>query len=136
MGLYLTVFDEDAEVDGIDVGAYADFDRFRQVVTSALEPDGLGSRFPMLMLHSDCDGEWSPVDAVLLERELQEIATAFQKQVPIPLTGWQRDVAKTLGLRPRNLYECFFDVDGEPLIERLMLLAQLSQSRQLPILFQ
>lgn len=56
---------------------------------------------------------------------------------PLPLgDGWKPEVAKMFGLRPANLYDCFFDVDGEPLLARLMGLAQLSIERDLPILFQ
>jgi len=35
-----------------------------------------------------------------------------------------------------TLYDCFFDIDGEPLLERLINLTRLSQRRSLPILFQ
>ena len=48
----------------------------------------------------------------------------------------QKQVIKTIGLQVTNLYGCFFDVDGESLLERLIGLTRLSQERNLPILFQ
>ena len=136
MGLYLAIFDEDDELDGVEVGAYADFSIFRDSVVVNLEGGRAGSRFPTLILHSDCDGEWSPDAAAALETELQTITQEFSDLPPISLDGWKADIAKTFGLRPKNLGDCFFDVDGEPLLERLLGLARLAQDRRLPILFQ
>ncbi len=103
----------------------------------ALEDDEPGARFPVLMLHSDCDGEWSPDEAAHLSLELDQIESAFADLPPRPLeSGWKLDVAKSLGLRPANLGECFFDVDGEPLLARLKALCKISVERSLPILFQ
>ncbi|MBX9644173.1 MAG: immunity 70 family protein [Novosphingobium sp.] len=137
MGLYLTIFAGDEELDGVEVGAYADFSAFRDAVVSNLEAGNPGSRFPTLILHSDCDGEWSPVEAALLETELEEIARELASLPPVSLgDGWKPEVAKMFGIRPANLADCFFDVDGEPLLERLIGLAKLSQERNLPILFQ
>jgi hypothetical protein len=70
MGLYLCVFEGDEEVDGVEVGPYADFDKFRDCVVRALEGSSPGWKFPTLILHSDCDGEWSPREAAKLEKEL------------------------------------------------------------------
>lgn len=136
MGLYLTIFENDVELDGVEVGAYADFSTFRGAVVSNLEAGIAGSRFPTLIIHSDCDGEWTPEQAVLLESELNVIAREFVRLPPIPLDGWKAEVARMLGIRPANLADCFFDVDGEPLLERLLGLARLSREHSLPILFQ
>jgi len=137
MGLYLAVFDDENEVDGVEIGAYSDFGDFRGAVVGNLESGVAGSRFPTLILHSDCDGEWSPTEAAVLEKELKTIGMLFRKIPPVPLTvGWKIQVAKMLGISPGNLYDCFFDIDGEPLLERLIGLTQTSQSRNLPILFQ
>ena len=103
MGLYLTIFDNDDEVEGVEVGSYADFAFFRDAVVSNVEGGIAGARCPTLILHSDCDGEWSPEDATALEAELQIIAAEFADLPPITLDGWEADVAKTLGLNPANL---------------------------------
>jgi len=134
MGLYLCVMDADEnEVDGVEVGSYADWDQFRTDVRSLGE-----AKFPTILLHSDCDGEWSPAECAALDRELVAVADGFSRLPPRSLAPqtWQVEVAKTFGLRPRNLYECYFDVDSEPLIERLQGLSRVAQERGLPILFQ
>jgi hypothetical protein len=137
MGLYLALFDETGEVDGVEVGAYADFGALRDAVVINLEGRVAGSRFPTLILHSDCDGQWTPADAATLEQELLTIGVELRRFPAVPFNSeWKKQSAKTFGIQPQNLYDCFFDVDGEPLIERLIGLARLSQSRGLPILFQ
>lgn len=137
MGLYLCVFDGEDELDGVSVGTYLDFDEFRRAVVLHLEGESAGSKYPTLLLHSDCDGEWAPEQCAQLQRELEDIAAGFAK---LPFLGfrsdWQEKLAKQLGLRPRNLCESFIDIDGEPLIERLLLLCRLAQQRRQPILFQ
>ncbi len=137
MGLYLCVFDEDEELDGVEIGAYADFGAFRDTVVKELEQNRAGTRFPTLILHSDCDGDWSSSDCAKLQTELETISAEFRNLAPKPFqSDWQKSVANQIGLTPKNLYDCFIDVDGEPLLERLLKLAQLAQKRQLPILFQ
>jgi hypothetical protein len=137
MGLYLCVFDGDDELDGVDVGSYSDFDFFRATILDQIEEGRVGARFPTLMLHSDCDGEWDPPACVALENELLAISDAFRKADPIGFTAdWQRSVAKILALKPTTLYDCFIDVDGEPLLERLIGLCRLANERGQPILFQ
>jgi hypothetical protein len=90
MSLYLCIFDNDEEIEGVDVGAYSDFDFFRKAVTDSLECGLTGSQFPTLNLHSDCDGEWSVADCVDLENELGFIATAFIQLPPVPFNSvWQ-----------------------------------------------
>jgi hypothetical protein len=134
MGLYLCVFDGDEELDGVEVGAYSDFENVRALVRQHV---GDEKRFPTLLLHSDCDGAWSPAEAVSLEVELKAIGEAFSRLPPVELReGWQGDVARTLGMHPANLFEALFDVDGEPLLERMLGLARLAQKVGQPILFQ
>jgi hypothetical protein len=131
------VFDDEDELDGVEVGAYSDFSVFRNAVVAKLEGGVAGSRFPTLILHADCDGRWTPSEAVTLEKELETISVRFQELPPIPLNAeWQKQVVKTFGVQIQTLYDCFFDVDGEPLLERLINLAELSQAKNLPILFQ
>jgi hypothetical protein len=137
MSLYLCIFDEDDEIDGVDVGAYSDFGNFRETVTKLLENGRAGSRFPVLMLHSDCEGEWSPAECGKLEKELEIVSNELKQRPPKEFFAeWQKNLARSLGLHPDNLYECFIDVDGEPLLERLFNLARLAQRRCLPIFFQ
>jgi len=137
MGLYLMVLSDDEELDGVDVGYYRNFDEFRDMVKIQVEDGVLGSRFKTLQYHSDCDGEWSPEECGVLIEELEEIRRQFMLLPPVPLEEpWKAEVARLLNLSPTNLDECFFDVDGEPLTERLLDLAQLSVRTGLPILFQ
>lgn len=136
MGLYLAIFDGEDELEGVEVGHYSDFGDFRDAVVQRLECGVAGTRFPTLILHSDCDGEWTPHECALLQAELIIIRAELEKLPPIPLKGWQKNVAKTFGIEPSNLGDCFIDVDGEPLLERLIGLAQMSRNKSLPILFQ
>jgi hypothetical protein len=137
MSLYLCIFDDDEELGGVDVGAYSDFGNFRKTIADVLENGQAGSRFPLLMLHPDCDGEWSVNDCQKLESELKTISAELKKQPPREFfSGWQKNAAKQFSLHPMNLYDCFIDVDGEPLLERLLDLVLLAESRGLPIIFQ
>ena len=137
MGLYLAIFDDGQEVDGVEVSSYSDFGAFRDAVIKHLENGQAGSQFPTLILHSDCDGRWTPSEAVSLQHELVIISARFREPPPIPLNvDWQKHVAKTFGIRRDTVYDCFFDVDGESLLERLTSLAKMSQEGNLPILLQ
>lgn len=137
MSLYFCIFDDEEELDGVDVGAYSDFGDFRNTVVRELERGMGGSRFPTLILHSDCDGEWNLDDCSKLEPEL-EVICAELKQRPSRefFAEWQKNLAKKLDLRPTTLYDCFIDVDGELLLERMLGLVRLARRRELPILFQ
>jgi len=137
MSLYLAVFDDGDELDGVEIGAYSHFGAFRDAVVNSLEGGMAGSRYPTLILHSDCDGQWTPNEAAVLEKELEIISSRFRELPPVSLNSdWQKQIAKTFGIRLKSLYDCFFDIDGEPLLDRLINLTKLSQSRNLPILFQ
>lgn len=136
MSLYLCVFDDDDEVEGVDVGGYDDFHSFRSAVVDQLEGGKAGAKYPTLIIHQD-SGEWTAEQCAQLEKELRSIAAAFQDMPPCGLdSGWQKEVAKVFGLRPANLYDCFIDVDGEPLIQRLLTLCRVAQEHGQPILFQ
>jgi hypothetical protein len=137
VGLYLCIFDGDEEVDGIDVGMYEDWSVFIKAIVGHLEGGQRGSRFPLLTLHSDCDGQWSPSECVDLERAIDEIARGFgHLPAEPPADGWKVDVTKLFGLHFKTLGDCFFDVDGESLIDRLRDLAKLALKINRPIMFQ
>ncbi|GIH09339.1 hypothetical protein Rhe02_74060 [Rhizocola hellebori] len=140
MGLYLCVFtsnEVDDEIDGIEVGSYEDFGRLRDVVAQRLEPDGWGSRFPVLMGHPDSDGQWTPEESVALAAELTVIAAELEQLPPIELPkGWQAETAAKFGVVPQTLRDCFIDVDAESLLDRLTELARLSARERQPIWFQ
>jgi len=137
MSLYLCVFAGAREVEGVEVGPYADFNGFRIAIVRELEGGVTGSRFPVLMAHSDCDGEW-PVDACgRLRAEIAAIAAAMKDRAPREwVSEWQRDAALLAGVRPRNAFESFVDVDGRFLLERLAELVEAALEHQAPILFQ
>jgi len=138
MGLYLCIFDEDEEeIDGVEIGFYADFSFFREMVVAQIEGDDVGSVCPVLNIHSDCDGIWNPEESEGLLLELEVIEKHFLLLPAVEFNSpWKAEVAKSFGIKPRSLYECFFDIDGEPLIERLKGLAAKSVAKKLPILFQ
>jgi hypothetical protein len=140
MGLYLCVFapgNRNEELDAVEVGSYGDFGRLRDTITTRLEPNGWGSRFPTLMLHVDNDGEWTPDEAVTLERELAVIDAELAALPPEPLPdGWQSEVAREFDITPVSLRDCFFDVNGDPLLGRMIDLCRVSIKEDVPILFQ
>jgi hypothetical protein len=137
MGLYLAIFGDGNELDGVEVGTYSDFSAFRNAVVNNLESGLAGSRYPTLVLHEDCDGEWTPGEAAKLEKELESIYESFRQLPPVPLSSdWKRELVKSLGIEIKSLSDCFFDVDGESLIEGLWRLSKLSQDINQPILFQ
>ena len=138
MSLYLCVFDASGEeVEGIDVGSYADFNFFRDAVAAAVENGEFGSVCPILNTHSDCDGEWTVVEAAGLLLELDRIEREFSRYSAVDFNSdWKREISKNRGRQPETLLDCFFDIDGEPLVGRLRELASASISVGCPILFQ
>jgi hypothetical protein len=139
MGLYLCVLDAAGEeAEGVEVGSYADFNAFRDALrASALWSGAEAACCPVLTNHSDCDGMWTSEEAERLLSELSLADRVMREQPAIELTqAWKLEVAKTMGIRPATLLDCFFDVDGEPLVERLMQLANASVGTGRPILFQ
>jgi hypothetical protein len=137
VGLYLCVFDGEDEIDGVEVGPYADFGALRDYVVRELEGGRAGTRFPMFILHSDCDGKWSVEDATKLQAEMEEIISSMKARKPMPFVSeWQSRVARNIGLAPKSALECFVDVDGEFVLIRIHNLVKVALERRLPILFQ
>ena len=137
MGLYLCVFDNDEELEGVEVGSYADFNFFRDAVVAAVENGQAGSVCPTLINHVDCDGEWTANESKTLFLELEKIGEIFKVLPSVEFNSeWKKSVAKSIGLEPKSLYDCFIDVDGESLVERLKDLASKSVESGQPIIFQ
>jgi len=89
------------------------------------------------MMHADSDGTWSPGEARILEVELVTIKKEFEllRASGFP-AGWQADLARTLGLKPSSKAECYIDIDGELLLDRLISVAHLAHERSSTIWFQ
>lgn len=140
MGLYLCVFeddDTDHEIEGVEVGSYDDFHALRAEVASTSEGGVRGSRFPVLMNVPDSGGVWAPEEAAVLCRELSQIAHEWKSHPPRRFDegSWQARETQRQGLKPADLAESFFDVDGEPLLDRLIALAHVSAELGRPIEF-
>lgn len=115
MSLYLCVFDQNRELAGIEVGSYSDFNAFRQRIVDTLEQGRPGSRFPTLIRHSDCAGEWTVPDCGRLQAELAVIAAeTTARRTPV----------------------AFSDIEGEPLLDQLAGLVRVALAHGRPILFQ
>jgi hypothetical protein len=134
MGLYLCIFDDEGEdVAACDVGHYSDFGVFRDMIAATI-PAAI-ARYPLLMQHSDCDGEWSVEALPSLKRELQEIGEQFKTRPPVPITGAFEHVAHCRD-GATSLYHCFHNVDEENLFEAMIDLCDKGIELQKPILFQ
>ncbi len=132
MGLYLCVFNEerDDEHAASEVGSYADFGAFRQAVARHLG----GADFPVLLLHSDCDGEWTVEELPALIKELDVIAAAFAR-LPRALYVLSSNPAVSVPPDASTLYECYVDVQGEKLVDALRHLARTGIEFHRPISF-
>jgi len=90
-GLYLCIFDDDEDIDGVEIGSYADYNALRDYIVRELESGKAGSEYPTFVLHSDCDGEWPVSDCEKLLNELAEISQALKRHNPVKFTSdWQR----------------------------------------------
>ena len=108
MGLYLCVFDEENELEGVEVGSYADFNFFRDAVTATVEKGNAGSVSEVLNTHSDSDGEWTSEDARRLLAELAQIKETMLQYPPIEFNSeWKKEASRTFGITPKTLLECF-----------------------------
>jgi hypothetical protein len=137
MGLCLYVLNSDAgddeepeEIAECDIGHYSDFGCFRDTIARHL---GSGS-YPILMQHSDCDGEWSLAEIPRLEQELRAIGAAFQKLPPEEPNGAFEHTAE-YRVGAVSLYDCFHNVDGENLFEAILELCKMARDHQRPITF-
>ncbi len=83
-------------------------------------------------------GEWTRGEAAELRQELRTIDRELSALPPVSLPAgeWPESVARTLGQAPASLAQCFIDVDGEPLFDRLQELVDVAIDRDCPIFFQ
>jgi hypothetical protein len=132
MGLYLCVFDEAIEDEhaASEVGSYADFNAFREAVARYL----VGSDFPVLLLHSDCDGEWTVGELPALIKELDVIAAAFDR-LPRALYVPSSNPSVSVPPDASTLSECYVDVYGEKLVDAFRHLARTGIEFNRPISF-
>lgn len=137
MGLYLCALKEGVDIDGIDVGAYSDYQNFLEVITDRLQRGMHSSKFPTLMRASNCDGEWRLDDLPKLKNELTQIRDAFGQLPPTEYPSkWQREVASLLGISASSLASSFIDVDGEDLCQRMIDLCETALEHGATISFQ
>lgn len=131
MSLYLTILDGDEDIAGWVFGHYRDFGCFRDTIAAKLT----ATEYPILMTHSDCDGDWPVSQLPGLRRELESIAAAFRRLPPEePREGFEHTAANRQGAR--SLYDCFHNVDGENIFEALIALCDEGIERRKPIVFQ
>jgi hypothetical protein len=134
VSLYLCIFsegDDDDEIAGWQLGHYSDFGCFRDTISQHLGATG----FPILMEHSDCDGEWSVAELPGLIVELETIGAKFRTLPPEePRAAFEHTAEYREGAR--SLYECFHNVDGENLFDALITLAREGIRAKRPISFQ
>jgi hypothetical protein len=105
-------------------------------IAENLEGGQWGSRFPTLMMHSDCDGEWSPEECITLKQELTIIGGEMRSLPVVPFcSSWQQQVADEFALRQQSAVDCFINVDGELLVDAIGRLADLAIARRRPITF-
>lgn len=133
MGLYLCIFTEDQEdeLGACDVGHYSDFGCFRDTIARHMR----AADFPVLMTHSDCDGEWAVEELQPLWSELERIAARFRELPPEePRSAFEHTAEYRAGAT--SLYDCFHEVNGENLFVALIALCELGIRARRPISFQ
>ena len=127
MGVRLSVRDGGGELGAVETATEDDFMYFRDSVTAALEPNGYGTRFPTFM--QKFFSSWEAGEVAALERELKELHAAMRQLPPNPADGnWSSKLAGS-GRGPETLAEVFVDIDGAPLVERLIALAALARKK-------
>jgi hypothetical protein len=131
VSLYLAIFDKDKEIAGWVFGHYSDFGYFRETIAAKFQ----AGQFPVLMNHSDCDGEWSISELPQLQAELRLISDQFKKlPAEAPKNAFEHN--KGRWSNANSLYDCFQNVDGENIFEALIILCDEGIQKNMPILFQ
>lgn len=138
-GLYLSVLDKEFEIDygGVEVGAWTQFQKYRDAIHNRLEGRFLrktapGSRFP-LFLRRDSGG-WSVEEVAALKAEIQTILSeASKKPADSTIIPQYADRVRS---RFRALHHCFVDTQVEPLLEKISALCDLALEKKLPLVMQ
>ena len=74
---------------------------------------------------------------MIWRRNFGALSEGFHNCPPIAFNAeWQKQVARSIGLRPNSFYGSLIDVDGEPLLAHLLLLCNIAMEHRQPILFQ
>jgi hypothetical protein len=82
-------------VVGVEIGSYADYRHLIDTVVTAVENGKRGSKCPTLVMHSDCDGVWSPQESARLLSELDLIEKDLSLKPPIAFNAkWEEQVAR------------------------------------------
>ncbi|SHG56649.1 Imm70 family immunity protein [Flavobacterium defluvii] len=138
MGLYLAIFKNEEEINGLEVGTYEYFGIFRDCIYEFIEnSSNWGDICPTIMNHSDCDGKWESKECVEMMFELKKVKKTFQKQAPNKkVIDQKKELIDLYQIKILNLYDCFIDVDGENLIDRLIELCKDAIDNDLDIIFQ
>lgn len=141
MGLYLCAmtFENSLENElfGVEVGLYDYFGCFRDQVIEKIEQGQRGSVCPVLMMHSDCDGFISPIESLLVVKELDTIRAAFKKLPPdASMLEMREGIVDPNAPNMTSLYDCITDIDGCNLIERLTNLFTFAAENNVNVYFQ
>jgi hypothetical protein len=127
MGVRFSVKNGDAELGAVETETEDDFMYFRDAIHAALETGEYGSRFPVFM--NKFFAGWEPAEVAAFKRELGQIHEAFRKLPPNSPDGNWSSKAALSGRGPETLAEVYVDKDGAPLIQGLITLAGLAQSK-------
>ena len=131
MSLYLAVFDGELEIAGYAMGHYSDYDYFIETIGAKCGAE----KYPTLLEHSDCDGEWSTDRISQLQSEIAAIRECLKAEAPIaPHDVFEHTTGYRVGAR--SLYDCFHTVDGTNMLEALQALTETALRIRQPILFQ
>jgi hypothetical protein len=96
------------------LGSYGWFHSYRTAI-SKLEPGYWGEKFPLVMNHSDCDGDYSPGEAKALAEELDGIKEGLIK-LPYPVALYLGADKRELGHDGKYCDEGIFACTGKWLL--------------------
>lgn len=77
MSLYLCIFIDTIEAQGLDMGSYSEFNAFRTKLLQVKAYSRTPYSLKTLLYHSDCEGEWTPKECKKLIFELNYVRDLF-----------------------------------------------------------